>query len=211
MFTTKSIALPSRRFDLDSDIRKPSNPNAPGEKLISDEGSRNIVTKLHSILKPFLLRRLKVDVEKNLPPKKEYLLHAPLTSAQKDLYEQVVARTLRAFLIKKKAGELKTADDDEVAVDSDDEEGAIEQSLTVVEDTPVERHEDGRVKRSQRQGVRRRNYKTDLMENDDKYFDQLAIEREAEEERAMTTTAEEALAAGRAYEKRIASASCFCP
>jgi ATP-dependent DNA helicase len=29
------------------------------------------VEKLHGILKPFMLRRLKVDVEKNLPLKKE--------------------------------------------------------------------------------------------------------------------------------------------
>jgi ATP-dependent DNA helicase len=42
-------------------------------RIISSEESDRIVTKLHSILKPFLLRRVKKDVESSLPPKKEYV------------------------------------------------------------------------------------------------------------------------------------------
>ncbi|KZT38405.1 hypothetical protein SISSUDRAFT_1021506 [Sistotremastrum suecicum HHB10207 ss-3] len=61
--------------------------------------SSRIVTKLHAILKPFLLRRLKTDVEKDLPPKKEYVLYAPLSTQQKSIYEAVVNRTLRSYLI----------------------------------------------------------------------------------------------------------------
>ncbi len=34
------------------------------------------------ILTPFLLRRLKTDVEYSLPPKKEILVYAPLTQHQ---------------------------------------------------------------------------------------------------------------------------------
>jgi hypothetical protein len=45
------------------------------------------------------------------------------------------------------------------------------------------------------------------MDNDDKWFKKIEVEREEEEERSMATTAEEALEAGRAYEKRLASAS----
>lgn len=93
------------------------------DRIISEEQSDQIVSKLHAILKPFLLRRLKKDVEKDLPPKKEcveifrfcisltdlltenrYLLYAPLTSQQKDLYDAVVSRTLRSFLIDRKTG-----------------------------------------------------------------------------------------------------------
>ena len=64
----------------------------------------SIVRSLHEILKPFLLRRLKVDVEKELPPKKEYLLYAPLTKAQKDIYQAIVSRQIRQFLVNKKSG-----------------------------------------------------------------------------------------------------------
>lgn len=63
-----------------------------------------IVTSLHNILKPFLLRRLKVDVEPNLPKKKEYVLYAPLTQLQNEMYRAIVNRDIRSFLIEKKTG-----------------------------------------------------------------------------------------------------------
>jgi len=72
-----------------------------------NEGIMNkssIVTSLHAILKPFLLRRLKVDVEKDLPPKKEYLLYAPLTQQQKDIYQAIVSRNIRKYLVDKVSG-----------------------------------------------------------------------------------------------------------
>ncbi|ORX34552.1 putative helicase [Kockovaella imperatae] len=59
----------------------------------------SIVQSLHEILKPFLLRRLKVDVEKELPPKKEYLLYAPLTQTQKDIYQAIVSGQIRQYLV----------------------------------------------------------------------------------------------------------------
>ncbi|RXK37295.1 helicase [Tremella mesenterica] len=62
----------------------------------------HVVASLHAILKPFLLRRLKMDVEKELPPKKEYLLYAPLTLQQKEIYQAIVNRQIRQFLVDKK-------------------------------------------------------------------------------------------------------------
>jgi ATP-dependent DNA helicase len=73
----------------------------------NNEGILNkssVVTSLHAILKPFLLRRLKVDVEKDLPPKKEYLLYAPLTQSQKDIYQAIVSRNIRQYLVDRKSG-----------------------------------------------------------------------------------------------------------
>lgn len=67
-----------------------------------------IVQQLHEILKPFLLRRLKTEVEKELPPKKEYLLYAPLTQVQKDIYQAIVNGTLREYLIQKMVGDDET-------------------------------------------------------------------------------------------------------
>lgn len=40
-------------------------------QLIAKEREEAIVSKLHRILRPFLLRRLKSDVTLSLPPKKE--------------------------------------------------------------------------------------------------------------------------------------------
>lgn len=40
--------------------------------LQTDKGARdNVIKKLHTILRPFMLRRIKSDVEKDLPNKKE--------------------------------------------------------------------------------------------------------------------------------------------
>ena len=59
---------------------------------------QKIVTTMHSILKPFLLRRVKSDVETSLPRKREYILYAPLTMEQKDLYREILNGTGRQFL-----------------------------------------------------------------------------------------------------------------
>ncbi|KAI0033219.1 SNF2 family N-terminal domain-containing protein, partial [Vararia minispora EC-137] len=65
---------------------------------ISNEKSTHILNTLHSILKPFLLRRLKSDVERSLPPKKEYVLYAPLTQQQREMYDAIVGGGIRSLL-----------------------------------------------------------------------------------------------------------------
>jgi ATP-dependent DNA helicase len=42
-------------------------------------------------------------VERSLPKKKEYLLYAPLTQPQKALYDAIIKRDIRGYLIKRKA------------------------------------------------------------------------------------------------------------
>ncbi|PWN44391.1 hypothetical protein IE81DRAFT_345625 [Ceraceosorus guamensis] len=71
--------------------------------FLTQDYRKNVVEQLHAILKPFLLRRTKDDVE-NLPPKKEYLLYAPLTAEQKQLYDAVTDRTIRRVLLERKTG-----------------------------------------------------------------------------------------------------------
>lgn len=47
------------------------------------------VADLHKMLKPFLLRRVKEDVEKSLPPKEETIVEVELTSIQKQWYRAI--------------------------------------------------------------------------------------------------------------------------
>ena len=49
----------------------------------------SIVSKLHRILRPFMLRRLKSQVEKFLPPKLEMVVYCGMPAEQRDLYEAV--------------------------------------------------------------------------------------------------------------------------
>jgi chromodomain-helicase-DNA-binding protein 7 len=57
------------------------------------------VNALHSLLKPYLLRRVKEDVEKSLPPKEETILEVSLTPIQKTFYKAIYERNT-AFLYK---------------------------------------------------------------------------------------------------------------
>jgi SNF2 family DNA or RNA helicase len=50
------------------------------------------VSDLHSILKPYLLRRVKEDVAKSLPPKVETILEVSLTPLQKTFYKAIYER-----------------------------------------------------------------------------------------------------------------------
>ena len=68
------------------------------EQLLSEERQKTLVTSLHAVLKPFLLRRIKADVETSLPKKREYVLYAPLTQTQRDLYQEILDGNSRAFL-----------------------------------------------------------------------------------------------------------------
>lgn len=52
------------------------------------ENERNLLSRLHSVLRPFLLRRLKKDVEKEMPSKIEHVIKCPLSKRQKELYDE---------------------------------------------------------------------------------------------------------------------------
>ncbi|KAK9239719.1 SNF2 family N-terminal domain-containing protein [Lipomyces kononenkoae] len=71
--------------------------NGPQE-IIDEENRSNIVSNLHAILKPFLLRRMKSDVEYSLPPKREYVLYAPMTATQQEFYRHLLAHDMKDYL-----------------------------------------------------------------------------------------------------------------
>lgn len=68
------------------------------ERVLDAEIQHHLVTKLHTILRPFLLRRTKDCIEQKLPPKREYLLYAPLSQLQRKLYNAIVQKNLGPFL-----------------------------------------------------------------------------------------------------------------
>lgn len=61
-------------------------------------GNNDIVQRLHTILRPFMLRRIKADVEKSLLPKKETKLFVGLTTLQRDLYRKVLIKDLSTII-----------------------------------------------------------------------------------------------------------------
>ena len=52
------------------------------ELLIEGEKKNQVVSKLHAILRPFVLRRSKEDVDISIPKKREVVLFPTLTATQ---------------------------------------------------------------------------------------------------------------------------------
>ncbi|XP_042358683.1 lymphoid-specific helicase [Plectropomus leopardus] len=77
-------------FDIDSITE--------AESVVATEREQNILSMLHQILTPFLLRRLKSDVTLEVPPKKEIIVYAPLTGKQEAFYTAVVNKSIAKML-----------------------------------------------------------------------------------------------------------------
>ena len=54
------------------------------------QGTANGYQTLHKVLEPFLLRRVKKDVEKSLPAKVEQILRVDMSAQQKQFYKCVL-------------------------------------------------------------------------------------------------------------------------
>jgi len=53
--------------------------------------NKEVVDRLHNVLRPFILRRLKRDVETQLPMKHEHVIYCRLSKRQRNLYEDFIA------------------------------------------------------------------------------------------------------------------------
>ena len=73
------------------------------QEFIEDRMKQDLVKKIHMILQPMLLRRIKQDVAAYLPKKREYVLFAPMTKDQTDLYNVLSNKSIdtRLYLEKK--------------------------------------------------------------------------------------------------------------
>ncbi|KAH7316187.1 hypothetical protein KP509_21G081900 [Ceratopteris richardii] len=65
---------------------------------VNDQRRLKVISKLHLILRPFLLRRLKEDVEKSLPLKKEIILYASMSEKQKEYHDLLIKKALGKHL-----------------------------------------------------------------------------------------------------------------
>lgn len=66
-----------------------------------DMKSKDTIDQLHEEIRPYILRRLKEDVEKSVPPKEETLIEVELTVAQKQYYRALYEKNVK-FLHKNK-------------------------------------------------------------------------------------------------------------
>ena len=69
-----------------------------------EDGDSEAAGRLRKIIQPFLLRRLKSQVAKDLPPRIEKILYSELWPEERQLYEAIYATTRKEVLAKLKAG-----------------------------------------------------------------------------------------------------------
>ncbi|KAI8281094.1 Helicase SWR1 [Colletotrichum sp. SAR 10_98] len=74
-------------------FRKPESQILEQGRDTMDEEGRAIIAKLHKVLRPYLLRRLKADVEKQMPAKHEHVEFCRLSKRQRELYDGFLARS----------------------------------------------------------------------------------------------------------------------
>lgn len=58
----------------------------------ADQETRMTISKLHQVLRPYILRRLKVDVETQMPGKYEHVISCKLSKRQRYLYDDFMSR-----------------------------------------------------------------------------------------------------------------------
>ncbi|CAE7390208.1 SRCAP [Symbiodinium pilosum] len=62
---------------------------------------QDLVMRLHKVIRPFMLRRLKSEVERQLPQKHEHLVPCRLSRRQQVLYEEFMKRRQTQLILKK--------------------------------------------------------------------------------------------------------------
>jgi SWI/SNF-related matrix-associated actin-dependent regulator of chromatin subfamily A member 5 len=74
------------------------------DSVSNTDKDRSVMQCAHSLLQPLMLRRLKVDVERTLPPKTETRLFLPLSATQRHFYKLILSNEKA----KMKAGDKKS-------------------------------------------------------------------------------------------------------
>ena len=89
-FLLPEVFSSAEDFDEWFDLSKADEKMSDEEK---EKRNTEIVQQLHKILRPFLLRRIKKEVEKNLPPKVEIHVNVGITEQQKLIYRQLLKKS----------------------------------------------------------------------------------------------------------------------
>jgi ATP-dependent DNA helicase len=68
--------------------------------ILLEQRKNQTVSKLHEILRPFLLRRVKSDVLSDLPPKREVIVYSGMSKLQEGYANMIEDNTLRETLLR---------------------------------------------------------------------------------------------------------------
>lgn len=81
------------------DIGQKTHGATNEEMIVAEQRKNNTVSKLHEILRPFLLRRVKTDVLSEMPPKKEIVVYSGMSKLQLGYAQMIDKGILRDQLL----------------------------------------------------------------------------------------------------------------
>ena len=90
------------------DIGQKDKGGTQEEQIIIEQRQNNTVSKLHEILRPFLLRRIKRDVLSDMPPKKEIVVYSGMSKLQHGYMDLIEKGVLRDILLKQGIEQART-------------------------------------------------------------------------------------------------------
>ncbi|ODV71867.1 putative ATPase CYBJADRAFT_153887 [Cyberlindnera jadinii NRRL Y-1542] len=96
----QDLELFQRWFDFSSITELKKDTDDSTKKMIDTKIQETLVQNLHSILKPFLLRRLKKSTLQDLVPKKEFIIYGKLSPDQDKIYKAALMKRLRNEVLK---------------------------------------------------------------------------------------------------------------
>lgn len=67
-------------------------------RIVQEKDQESVASTLHRILRPFMLRRLKADVARDLPEKKELYVYVSLSPLQQEIYKDIVLKNADSVL-----------------------------------------------------------------------------------------------------------------
>lgn len=77
-------------FDSIDDFSQTFHIDSSLPEAASAQSEEKVVQQIHRLLRPFMLRRIKAEVEHSLPPKKEMYLYFGLTKLQRKIYKNIL-------------------------------------------------------------------------------------------------------------------------
>ena len=119
----------------------------------------------------------------SIPPKKEYVLYAPLSVRQREAYDRVLDGGLRKWLIQGGTGGVEVVGDDEAIEEEDSNDEVVAVEAEIEEDEEPEDSGSRRVSKRYIKGGRK-SYAVDG--DDDEYF--MELERGDFNERGLKVT-----------------------
>lgn len=75
--------------------------------IIESGDQDQVASTLHRILRPFMLRRLKTDVARDLPEKKELYVHVQLSPLQRQIYKDIILKNSDSVLNTSGTGKVR--------------------------------------------------------------------------------------------------------